>query len=233
MESVMPRQVGEPVPREPRCCILEDGMVGVRVERVRGSAPGMIDAELIDISRSGVKLRVASCPALGEEVVLRLEVPSADLDLALSAKVQWTRAVADETWRIGCALASELPEHILSRLAVNGYIQRRQDERHATDIGGKARWELDRHPFPVRIVNFSAGGFCIACPREERERAGERLLLEFDGEEAGSAFVVGRSVWLLDVGDSHRIGCTFVNREGHRLLRRMLSGHEDPAQRDQ
>jgi hypothetical protein len=82
---------------------------------------------------------------------------------------------------------------------------------------------MTQDPFPVRVINFSAGGFCIAC--SDNGHMGERLLLELDSDEEQPDPILGVMNWATRTPDGHRIGCAFVNKQGHEAIRRVLSTH--------
>ena len=122
---------------ESRHALCEDRSVNVTIQRGEGRSPSQIPAELIDISRTGVKLAAPSCPAIDDALVLKLQFPSVDLDLSVEAKVCWAQPAEQESWRLGCTLTPKLPADVLTRLAVGGYIQRRRNTRHSLDVPGR------------------------------------------------------------------------------------------------
>lgn len=185
------------------------------------SSPAEADAELLDISPSGVKLRVFACLPMYEALVIRLEVPGLDRALSLPATVCWTQPAGPANWRLGCAFAHELPGHVLADLAAEGYLDRRKDRRQAVDVEGSARWELSEVSIPVRLVNISAGGFCIRC--SQSGHVGERLLLELEDGRRAPVSAHARAVWQLAAAEGWLIGCVWATRKDHDLVRRSVA----------
>lgn len=213
--------------REARYPLLEGRAIKVTVERSGGMPPQEIDAELVDVSLGGVKLRVPACPGMQEAVVLRMAAPEIELDLSVDAEVCWTRPAPDDAWYLGCVLNPKLPEKLLTDLAVNGYVQRRRDPRMPIDLPATMRGEGSLDSVPVRLLDYSTGGFRLTSPHTAT--TGQRLLLRFGEGQQTSDLVVAKTMWQARTADGHQIGCTFVNRDGHRVFQDFLQTKKNPT----
>jgi hypothetical protein len=213
--------------REARFPVVEGKTIRVTLERSGDPSSEELDALLLDISNGGVKLSVTSCPAIDEAVVLRIMLPDIDLDLRVDAKVCWSRPGNGEMWYLGCALMPALPDHVLTELAINGFLQRRRDPRRPVDLRAHMRCEGAGEPADVQIVDFSSGGLRIRSPQQAE--TGQRLLLQV-GERADAAgSFMAKVAWQLRRDDDYELGCTFVNKDGPQLLRDALPDDDDAA----
>lgn len=205
--------------REARFPVLQGRRIGVTIVRDT-SPPEKVEAELVDVSRKGMKLLVADCPSMEEAVVLNLSVPEINLDLDIDAQICWTRSAPNDAWYLGCVLNPELPDKLLTDLAVQGYLQRRRDPRYPIDLSATMRCEGSPDPVPARVLDYSIGGFRL----ESSHRAvpGRRLLVRLDEGPAGRHLVVARTMWQAQTDGGHQMGCTFVNREGHQIFQDVL-----------
>ena len=95
-EEFMIETTDKPPQRKARFPILEGRRIRLTMER-DGALPAKIDAELVDISHRGVKLRVSDCPSMEEKAVLKLVVPEIHLDLSVEAHICWTRPAQEGT----------------------------------------------------------------------------------------------------------------------------------------
>ncbi len=205
--------------REARYPVLQGRRIGVTIVRDT-SPPDTIEANLVDVSRKGVKLLVADCPSMEEAVVLNLAVPEIGLDLSVDAQICWTRTAPNDAWHLGCVLNPELPEELLTDLAVQGYLQRRRDPRYPIDLSATMRCEGSLDPVPARVLDYSVGGFRLES--SHRAAPGRRLLVRFDEGPACRDLVVAKTMWQAQTDSGHQMGCTFVNREGHRIFQEVL-----------
>jgi hypothetical protein len=117
-------------------------------------------------------------------------------------------------------LSKELPDEVLTKLAVHGYLQRRQHTRYAVDIPGSVRWELTRANFPVRVTDFSDGGFCMLCAEEAR--VGDRFALELQSERDQRSPILAKANWTSKTPEGYKIGCEFLGNEAPGRMRRCV-----------
>ena len=205
---------------DPRYGVCEAGSVRARVERAPGQIPVRAEATLLDISQYGAKLLASCSLQIHELVTLQIEVAEVERIFSLPAIVRWRQPADTATWRLGCVFTGALPQAVLDELSLLGYMERRQDRRQVVDVAARARWELAKEDFPIRIVSVSASGLRICC--EEEGKIGERLLLQLKEDEAEPLFVHSRAVWEREEDGRRVIGCRLASREDYEMLRSAL-----------
>ncbi|HYW80627.1 MAG TPA: PilZ domain-containing protein [Thermoguttaceae bacterium] len=90
------------VARKPRHKAAGSPGLRVCVKRNAAVTSAPHEAELLDLSRSGVLLRLPMSFSIDEPIVVCLEDKASHIDLALSAMVRWCRSEEDGQWLIGC-----------------------------------------------------------------------------------------------------------------------------------
>ncbi len=213
--------------RDARFPLLEGRTIRVTVERQGSLPPEEIDAELVDVSLGGMKLLVSKSPAMQEAVVLKMVAPEIELDLSVDAQVCWTRPAPGGASYLGCTLNPKLPEQLLADLAVKGYVQRRRDPRMPIDLPASMRSEGSSESVPIRLLDHSTGGIRLAAPHTTS--TGQRLLLRFGEGPNASDLIVAKTMWQAQTSDGHQIGCTFVNRDGHRIFQDIVRAISEPT----
>jgi hypothetical protein len=215
------QEVEQP-PRMKRHRLRRGKPIRVTVERQSGSTPE--EAELLDISRSGMKVAVPIHLALHEAVQLKLEVPDLDTSLSLPATVCWSRPGEGDIWRVGCQFSPPLPESTLAQLAEGGFLQRRQNPREEVAIEASIRWEAAEQSSDVRITDLSTGGFCLLC--YQPGKVGDRLLLEVTDASGELTRIPARAQWQRQADEGvltgqplFFIGCMFLHNQGYQTLR--------------
>lgn len=111
--------------RRPRHGLVEAGAVTIELRRAPGELPETVAAEILDLSRQGVRLRAGA--ALGEHEVLTVCLYSGELalDLHLTGAVRWRKQDADGRWLYGCEFKDELPLETLGELFLCGILSAR------------------------------------------------------------------------------------------------------------
>ena len=92
------------------------------MRRAVGELPEVVEAELLDLSRQGARLRAEA--ALGENEILTICVRAGQpaLDLDLTGAVRWRKQEADSRWSYGCEFKEELPLETLGELFLRGIL---------------------------------------------------------------------------------------------------------------
>jgi len=106
-------------PRRPRHAVRETAALHVQVQRAAQASPRVIDAELLDFSRSGFRLRLPAPLDVKEPITLRVGEEKAGIDLTLSGIVRWRRAEHGGTWLLGCATDHPTDWETLGELFLN------------------------------------------------------------------------------------------------------------------
>jgi hypothetical protein len=102
----------------------------VQVERGPGREPSPIDAELLDLSRGGTRLRVAAPLKVGEAITVRLVDEKSGVELTRPSTVRWQRAEDDQTWTVGCMFTQQVEWETLGELFLNNLLST-DPPRHA------------------------------------------------------------------------------------------------------
>jgi len=202
--------------RSPRFKAIDDREIAVSIRRAAGGVPQEIPGKVLDLSQGGAKLAVSSEVPLQETIEVRFVVPEVETQHVVTATVCWARTSGGSGWRLGCAFAAELPEPLLSALAVHGYIDRRECGREASGIATTVQWELTRDASPVQLQDVSLGGFSMSCPQSVS--AGTRFRLAMTGPN-GEAMIIPAVVrWQRKATDGYTLGCSFLEASGYQQL---------------
>ena len=173
--------------------------------------------QLADLSLHGVKISIAGKLESGQEVKLKIEVPSMGFETERRAITRWQQPRDAKTWWTGCQLLESFDDDLVEGLAAAHVLNRRRDPRYNVDADARARWELSEQIVDVKLVNFSKGGFCIVF-QNRAEFQSERLLLLIDhlGKELT---VPARVMWQAPVPEGFAVGCSFVSIDGFLKVR--------------
>ena len=128
----------------------------------------------------------------------------------LFAEVSSSRVAEDGTWILQC---SYYPEHILSRLATVGHIERRNEPRYPVCLPTEVGWQPEEPGTPVTLRDYSAGGFCVLADRAASP--GQRLVLILDGSGGGQASIPATVQWAMKTAEGHAGGCVFLDRDDY------------------
>lgn len=107
-------------PRSPRHQATGTAELRVEVQRSGRQASSPVEAELLDISRSGIRFRVPLALTVEESITVRLHTEDLAVDLTLPCTVQWRRPEDDGVWSIGCESASQVDWETLGELFLCG-----------------------------------------------------------------------------------------------------------------
>jgi c-di-GMP-binding flagellar brake protein YcgR len=174
--------------------------------------------ELLDLSRGGAKIQLASTVAINSKIYVELKsTQTSEAIVRTDARVCWIRPACNQWW-VGVAFENELPESEFTALAQNGFIERRRDTRIRHNASLTARWELGSDPIPVRLIDISAGGLKIASP--EHGEVGHRVL--FETMENDPSPIVAKIQWQNETAEGFLIGCAFANKHCFPILRKKL-----------
>lgn len=198
----------EYVDRPPRTPVPKGVPARVTLRRLGEERTAAIDAELIDISSGGTKLRISAPLHFEESVEMHIEIPCIDMDCHVLAMVRHIREAEDGRWIVGCSVQPPLDEHGISGLATYPIVERRRWPREQTSLRATVRQQLGRVDSEAVIQNFAPGGFCILLtgPCE----VGERIHVTLSEPPAREASIESRVHWQLQSSEGYRTGCTFV-----------------------
>jgi hypothetical protein len=215
----MSAQIHRLVAREARFQLANAEAIDVRVDTDEDGETTRLDAELIDISEGGVRLR--SDAPVPEDDSLTITVTFKGLKelpnpLTIRAQVCWATLASKGCFYLGCSIEPAIPQVLLDHLAACGILERRQEIRHETAITLPARWELDRAEWEATILNISTGGMCVLIP--QKGHVGDRMRLTLADENQESAYVYVKARWQIGTEDGYVLGCDFGDRASYLRL---------------
>jgi len=208
--------------REPRFQVVDPEALTVSIERKEGN-PDTLSAVLMDLSRGGLRLSVGQALPKGEEIRLTIHIQDIDVKIHADAKVCWASPGAKDGWFLGCTFLEKISEESIDELASHSALERRRDPRQTVSFSAEAKTELGADFETVRVVNFSAGGFC-ALATTSVATAGERLMVRLPGEDSANPKVIrAKVVWANRLDDGQAIGCTFFARDDYLRMQSMVN----------
>ena len=94
------------------------GRVPVVLTIVRASElePAVVPAELLDVSRHGMRLKLAVPLAMDEPILIRLKEAEGGLERSFRAHVLWRFEEGQDAWIVGCPLEGEIDWEALGEL---------------------------------------------------------------------------------------------------------------------
>lgn len=195
------------VEREVRYRVSASVSLPATVHRTGEFGNETMQAELLDMSRSGLQLSVPTELAFEELVQVHVENDALGLNLTETAKVRWTRENAEtKSWTVGCDILGEIQEDVLEDLIENGLLDRRYSRRRAVTGDALAQWELSEVKVPVQILNLSSDGFCLAS--DEPTKIGARLKLTLADDDGQAPYeILARAKWQHEFENGYLIGC--------------------------
>lgn len=110
------------IARRPRHQANGSAVLGLKVERSDSSVPELLDAELLDLSRSGIRFRAAAPLSVGESVRVRLAHDASGLLLVRSATVQWIGGDREGARSVGCHFDRPVEWETLGEFFLNGIL---------------------------------------------------------------------------------------------------------------
>ena len=117
------------VPRAPRFKVADTSQAVVTITRNEEPGSPELSATLVDVSQHGTKLRVPVNLRFEEAVHIKIHVKETELEYHGIASVRHIRAVDDEQWVVGCAIAPPMSDETFSFLATTAGKERRRFRR--------------------------------------------------------------------------------------------------------
>jgi len=204
------------ISRAPRYGLASDDEIEVRVERDSESGLESTEAELIDISPGGAKLRTAGPLNVLDILSLQLCIKRLHRTITVAGAVCWTTPTTNGQWWVGCRFKPPMPEQTLQEFAQDGILERRKHERDQTWLRMTAKFELKQELASVWVLNFSKGGFCILS--DTQARVGERAELRIDLDNNRSLAVRGKVCWQVESSEGYVVGCEMLRNKDFGLL---------------
>ena len=97
------------------------GSAGFRleVERAAGREPSPVEGQLLDLSRNGIRLRVAAPLELNETITIRLWDEKSGFEMTHSGRVRRQTPEEGGTWSVGCELTPHVEWQTLGEMFFN------------------------------------------------------------------------------------------------------------------
>ena len=130
MSTAAQRLVG----RDERYRLADNGAVSVRIETDSGREREELDAELVDISQGGIRLRSRTPMAEGDTLIVTLTPGELSKSSIARAQVCWTTPAPKGRFCSGCSIEPRIPQPVLDHLAASGILERRQDTRQQVSV---------------------------------------------------------------------------------------------------
>jgi hypothetical protein len=112
------------VARRPRHAGRQADAVNVQLRRDEGRLPDVVEASLVDLSRGGLQLTVATPLSKGERVLVRIFCGENAFDNEAAATVRWIRRTEDgEQWKLGLRFNEDLEFDLLGELFLNDALE--------------------------------------------------------------------------------------------------------------
>ena len=227
----MPTDFGNYVARRPRHPVAENTQLCVQIERSADKLPAVLEAELLDLSGGGVRLRMAA-PLLDKEAVsVRLQHQESALNLALPCTVQWHRTEEDGTWSVGCRSTRQVDWKTLCVMFLHEILTTDNSEPklprllEAGQLCVRVERSADKLPavLEAELLDLSGGGVRLrmAVPPLEHES----ILVQIEHEKSAISLALPCTVqWQRTQEDgAWLVGCRSVRQVGWKTLCTMFS----------
>jgi hypothetical protein len=186
--------------------------VPVRLRLARVGDREALDAEVLDVSLGGVRLRAARPFEPG--ALLSIELPAAPCPARVLAYVIHSQAEEGGRWALGCSFAAELADDDLRALGAQRQRPQAPDQRQWVRFSCpiKASWApLRSSPgdsFPARVLDISPSGVGLVVGEEVE--VGTVLSLTLHGS-AGGLTILASVVRAAAQGEAEwALGCSFI-----------------------
>ena len=203
--------------REKRFSVEELEQLEVIVNRVdRQDSNEYYFANVLDISRNGMKLQVPMCLPFGEKIQIRLVSNDDDLHYFGIGTARYVRSASVDSWEVGCLVEPELRPDVIASIINETGKERRKHSRSRIDRDVFLQCEGTVEFVPAKIFDVSEGGFCIVVP--ESQDVNQRLMIHLDRSKGKKKPIIGQVRWQTKTDDGYRVGCTFVEADSHLAL---------------
>ena len=204
---------GQYVARAPRFKVTDPSNAVVTITRTEEGDDQALQAHLVDISQHGTKLRVPVNLRFEEALQLNIEVLGTDLEYQGVASVRHIRAIDDESWLVGCAIAPALADETFSYLATAAGKERRRFRRLPIAAEATIRRQTEADGIAASLHNLSSGGFCFSS--KVFYETGELVQLAIDDIEGEPRLIEARICWQIESPEGYIAGCQFSSRNSY------------------
>ena len=202
--------------REQRFSVEDLKQLQVVIMRAGEGETKEYSADLVDISRRGLKFHVPICVGFAEEVEIRIETMQLEVIYEGQCTARHIRSISDNCWEVGCSLDPHLPEEVIDFVVGVSGKERRANPRIPISHNAELKRQGQVHGADVELKNISLGGFCLAV-KEEHE-VGERVKLQVVDPDSKEHTIAARIRWQNETDDGYLVGCSFVESNSHLVL---------------
>lgn len=201
------------VPRAPRFKVADTSGLKVTIRRTEEGDQPLLDAELLDVSQHGTKIRVPVNLRFEEALQIQIQVPGKELEYHGIASVRHIRAIDEEHWIVGCAIAPPLSDETFSFLATTAGKERRRFRRLNIAAEATVRRQGQTEGIPAALHNLSSGGFCFSST--DHYEVEEHVQLTLEDNDGDTRVIEARICWQVDSPDGSIAGCQFMSSESY------------------
>lgn len=201
------------VPRAPRFKVADTSGLKVTIRRTEEGDQPTLEAELLDVSQHGTKIRVPVNLRFEEALQIQIQVPGKELEYHGIASVRHIRAIDEEHWIVGCAIAPPLSDETFSFLATTAGKERRRFRRLNIAAEATVRRQGQTEGIPAALHNLSSGGFCFSST--DHYEVEEHVQLTLEDNDGETRVIEARICWQVDSPDGSIAGCQFMSSESY------------------
>ena len=184
-------------------------------------------ADVAELSRRGVKLRVKAELPVRAAVTIRLPAANGEASEDCAGVVEWSRNVGHGHWWVGVQFDAPQGLEWLRRFALQSGLDRRLHDRDGVLEPVTITLDGARVVIPAFLTNLSAAGFLFTT--ECDLGADARLTIQLaDSDRFGTVQAAGRIVWTRDVEGAFQTGGEFMDLESGEPLREALGVDRHP-----
>jgi len=216
----------EYVPRAPRFHVNDSRDAVVTITRTEEDDHQTLSAELVDISQYGAKIRVPVSLRFEEALQLKIEVAGVELEYLGVASVRHIRALDDENWLVGCAIAPPLSDEAFSYLATTAGKERRRFRRLPIAAKATVRRQAQTEGSAATLHNLSSGGICFSS--DVHYQVGESVQLSLEDNDGELRVIEAIICWQVDGPDGSIAGCQFSSSDSYAVLCACLTEQPSP-----
>lgn len=214
--------------REPRYRPNNDIALSVSLQREETAETH--DAQLIDISSNGVRLRTAACLQFEETIAVHILTPETDFEFGMVGQVRWIRPASDGHWNAGCHIQPPLSEETLNQLAILHCIDRRCKTRSLVRHPAAVTAELQESKTAATINNVSDSGFGFST--SEPCAVHQKITVEVESATGETIGIAAWVVWEVKAGDTYTYGCSFLSPSCYDELRGLIELESTTSESD-
>jgi hypothetical protein len=204
------------VKREQRFSVEDLKQLQVVIRRIGEDDGKEFFADLVDISRRGLKIQVPICIGFAEELHVLIKSIKNEVEYEGICIARHMRSVSDGIWEVGCSLEPELSDEVINFVVGVSGKERRGSPRISLTQAAELKRQGQVDGVQVTIRNISLGGYCLHIPEEHD--VGEKVKLQLEDPDGNEHSIAGRIRWQNKVEDGYLIGCSFVDSNSHLVL---------------